>query len=421
MLLGIIGLALGVIGASLWWRGRTQKAERERDVARSQAASAQNQAQGLSTELRLERENAARRQSDLEAVFESLGRKVLAELSSEMSQHWSRVGELSDQRLSGWMHSLENTLTTYQQGLGEVVRSNNQALGELRQSARSLLEAQATSQSQSEKLSRLLGRGDQRGRFGELQLENVLAASGLRRGIDYETQVSSRDTEGKLKRPDCVVNMGEAGGLAIDAKFPFDAFERWSESEGDARELAGREHAVALRAHVRSLGDRKYFEVVAGSPLFVICFIPSEAALAAAFEHDRGLYEFAAGSKVVLAGPSSLLALLWSVSLVLRLAEQVQGAAALIDLGKVVEDRLGVVFSAVAKMGASLGDSVDHYNRLVSSVETRLVPSAKRLGRGVEPAVPASIDRHVNAPSEVRWGAGKLFSADEPAAESPTA
>lgn len=418
VLLGIVGAVIGAVVASLWWSKRTANVVSERDQARTAYTQARAEAQGLSTELRLEREAQVRRQGELEVIFESLGRKVLTELAGEMGQHWSQIGAASDQRLGGWLHSLETTLGNYQKGLTAVISGNDQALGELRQSASALLEAQIRSQAESEKLSRLLGRGDQRGRFGELQLENVLAASGLRKGIDYETQVSSRDEAGKLKRPDCVVNMGEAGGLAIDAKFPYDAFARWNESEGEERELSGGQHAAALRSHVRTLGDRKYFEVVAGSPLFVICFVPSEAALAVAFEHDRGLYEFAATNKVVLAGPSTLLALLWSVSLVLRLAEQVAGAAELIDLGKSVEDRLGVVFSAVAKMGSALGDSVDHYNRLVASVETRLVPAAKRLGRGVDPTVPASIDRHVNAPGAVRWGAGKLFSEEvEPGAD----
>jgi DNA recombination protein RmuC len=419
ILLLIVGVGAGGVLASLGWSKTLSHVRVERDQARSAYGQVQMQTQGLAHELRLERESQERRLGEVEAVFEGMARRVLGELSTEMTRHLGQVGALSDQRLSGWLHSLETTVENYQKGLVAVVRGNDQAMGELRQSTASLLEAQASSQAQSEKLSRLLGRGDQRGRFGELQLENVLAASGLVKGVDYETQVSSRDAAGKLRRPDCVINMGESGGLAIDAKFPYDAFARWNGEEGEQRERSGAAHAAALRAHVRTLGERKYFEVVAGSPLFVICFVPSEAALAVGFEYDPGLYEFAAANKVVLAGPSTLLALLWSVSLVLRLAEQVRGAAELIDLGRSVEERLAVVLQAVAKMGDSLGDSVDQYNRMVASVETRLMPAAKRLSRGADPQAPGNIDRHVNAPRDVRWGAGKLFSEERLEEDGP--
>jgi len=123
---------------------------------------------------------------------------------------------------------------------------------------------------------------------GEIQLANVMNASRLRQGIDYELQVTATNEDGRSLRPDCVVNLPNGIKLAVDAKFPYDAFERsLDEEDADARRELQSKHARDLRSHVKTLREKSYWEAVSPSPEFVVCFIPSDFAMSAALDADR--------------------------------------------------------------------------------------------------------------------------------------
>ena len=164
------------------------------------------------------------------------------------------------------------------------------ALGEVKSRAEELLNEQRKSQAETRRLNQLLGRSDQRGRWGEVQLANVLEASGLRQNIDYQLQVSSTNDAGRAQRPDCVVNMPNGSRVAIDAKFPFDAFEAALASENpEERKALELKHAKDLRAHVKTLRDKAYWESITPAPEFVACFVPSDVAVSVAFDADPTL------------------------------------------------------------------------------------------------------------------------------------
>ena len=144
-------------------------------------------------------------------------------------------------------------------------------------------------------------------------------ASRLRQGIDYELQVSATNEEGRSVRPDCVVNLPNGIELAVDAKFPYDAFERsLDEQDADARRELQAKHARDLRGHVKTLREKSYWEAVSPAPEFVVCFIPSDFAMSAALDADPDLLAFAANERVVIVGPTNLLSLLWSVGFMVR-------------------------------------------------------------------------------------------------------
>jgi DNA recombination protein RmuC len=201
--------------------------------------------------------------------------------------------------------------------------------------------------------------------------------------------------------------------IAIDAKFPFDAFEAsLAADDVELRRAKSLEHAVALRSHVKTLKEKSYWEVVTPAPEFVVCFVPSDFAITAAFDADPELHAYAARERVLIAGPTNLLSLLWSVAMVLRQHNASLNAEEILKSAEEMVDRIRLVAEPVAKMRKSLIDTVESYNKMVSSVEARLIPSAQRMSRlgGVQSAKPlpelGSVDESVSQLNEDKWGVG---------------
>jgi DNA recombination protein RmuC len=173
----------------------------------------------------------------------------------------------------------------------------------------------------------------------------------------------------------------------IDAKFPFDAFEQSiTATEPDEVLRYRKEHATKLRGHVRTLASKSYWANEAGAPKYTVCFVPSDAALSAAFDADPSLYDFAVQQSVLIAGPTNLMALLWSAHLVLREHERLANVEKILEEASKLPDRISKVATFIAAMGGSLEKAVDNYNQMVASVEGRLIPVALRmqkLGVGV--------------------------------------
>ena len=198
-------------------------------------------------------------------------------------------------------------------------RDHAGALSDVKSRTGELLEAQGRVQEETRRLNQLLGRGDQRGHWGEIQLANVLEASSLRRNIDYDLQVTETTDEGRRQRPDCVVNLPNGHRMAIDAKFPFDAFEAAvrAEDEGERAPALRRARRRAAQAREDPQGPR-LLGAVEPAPEFVVCFVPSDAAITAAFDADADLLRDAARDRVLIVGPTNLLSLLWSVAAMLQ-------------------------------------------------------------------------------------------------------
>jgi DNA recombination protein RmuC len=248
--------------------------------------------------------------------------------------------------------------------------------------ASELLEAQQRTQDETRRLNQLLGRGDQRGHWGEIQLANVMEVSGLRHNIDYDLQVTGVNDSGRSLRPDCIVRMPNGASIAIDAKFPFDDFEKALASEDvEQRRRHFEESARKLRGHVKTLKEKSYWEVITPAPEFTVCFVPSDAAITAAFDADPQLHEYAAKERVLVVGPTNLLSLLWSVALVLRQHEAKINAKEILDIAERIVDRIRLVAEPITKLGKSLNDTVNNYNQMVKSVESRLIVSARDIRR----------------------------------------
>lgn len=221
-----------------------------------------------------------------------------------------------------------------------------------------------------------------RGAWGEVQLRRVLEVSGLMARCDFEEQASGVTPDERTVRPDVVVHLPGDKHLVIDAKAPM---SQWLQAQAEdiapeeqARLLEG--HAAALRSHVATLAGKAYWTAFDPSPEMVVCFVPSDATLAAALAQAPGLHEEAMTSKVVLASPSTLLALLRTVAFTWQQDAVTRDAHELLAIGRELYTRLGTLGEHATRMGRSLQRTVEDYNRLVGSLESRVLVSARRMG-----------------------------------------
>jgi DNA recombination protein RmuC len=215
-----------------------------------------------------------------------------------------------------------------------------------------------------------------RGRWGELHLRRAVELAGLVDRVDFEEQV--RLDDGAL-RPDVVVRLAGDKSLVVDAKVPLDAFlDATGTDDPDERDGHLARHARQLRTHVDQLSAKRYWRALAESPEFVVLFVPGEAFLAAALETDGSLLEYAAERRVVLATPTTLIALLktvahgWQHETLAAQARQVHA------LGRELHDRLASMCGHVDALGRSLNAAVGHYNQAVGSLESRVLVSARK-------------------------------------------
>lgn len=233
-------------------------------------------------------------------------------------------------------------------------------------------------QRETRSLSTALRKPQVRGRWGELHLRRAVELAGLVDRCDFSEQVRLDDG---ARRPDLVVRLVGGRTVVVDAKVPLDAYlDATSTDDEDDREHHLRRHAGQLRTHVDALGSKQYWRSLPESPEFVVLFVPAESFLAAALETDGSLIEYAAARQVVLATPTTLIALLrtvahgWSHE---TLADQ---AREIHQLGRELHGRLTSMTGHLDQLGRSLNVAVGHYNQTVGSLESRVLVAARRFG-----------------------------------------
>ncbi|MEO7236228.1 MAG: DNA recombination protein RmuC [Lapillicoccus sp.] len=234
---------------------------------------------------------------------------------------------------------------------------------------------------QTASLAGSLNASSVRGSWGEVQLRRVLEHAGMLAHCDFEVQVTAVSGDVRVVRPDVVVRLPGAKSLVIDAKAPMTGFLA-AQADGldaDRRAAALSAHAKALRGHVDALAAKAYWTAFATTPEMVVCFVPGDAILTAALAQEPDLHEYAMARRVVLASPATLLALLRTVAFTWRQDALADNARELLTVGRELHDRLGSLGSHVRTMGSALRRSVEAYNGLVGSLESRVLPTARRL------------------------------------------
>ncbi len=273
--------------------------------------------------------------------------------------------------------------------MGEVVanleKERASQFNTISEQLRNAVQSDETLRKQTQQLAQALSSNSLRGVWGETQLRKLIELAGLIKHADFSEQVTI-STETGSGRVDVVVNLPSGKKLAIDSKVPFNSYQEASAiSElATGEELARRErlleeHVKAFRKHIDDLGSRQYWTGLDSSPDFTICFVPSESLLSAALEADAGLLEYAFKKNVAVASPVTLFSVLKTISHIWRQNADETQLRNLLKLGKELYERVGKMAQLADKLGRSMTTSVKDYNAFVSSLETRMLVTARKL------------------------------------------
>ncbi len=283
-------------------------------------------------------------------------------------------------QLQGQMQALQVDRASWQSQLRQQVEDMQHSTDLLRRETQSLSSA--------------LRRPSVRGRWGELHLRRAVELAGLVARCDFDEQVVTTDAEGQVRRPDLVVRLAGGRSVVVDAKVPLDAFLDATEADDEDERLAHlRRHARQLRAHVDVLAAKSYWRALERTPEFVVLFVPGESFLSAALESDPSLLETAAERRVILATPTTLIALLRTVALGWTQEALVERSEDILQVGRELHERLSTMGAHLDKVGRSLGAAVGAYNQTVGSLESRVLVTARRFN------ALGMTDRELAAPS----------------------
>lgn len=276
-------------------------------------------------------------------------------------------------------------LGAVQRAVALLERDRVEQYGQLAQQLQEARASDAALLASAHTLTAALANNASRGTWGEVQLRRVVEAAGMLDRVDFAEQVATSGDGGAV-RPDLVVMLPGGKQIVVDAKVPLGAYLQAQEHAQDLSPagLARRdhhlaEHAKAVKAHIDALGSKKYWEAVGSSPELVVCFLPAESFLAEALRADAGLLDYAFAKNVALASPATLMALLKGVAFGWRQELLTENARELFDLATQLYGRLSTMGGHVARLGSSLKGSVERYNAFIGALESRVLPTARRI------------------------------------------
>jgi DNA recombination protein RmuC len=347
------------------------------------------------------------------AALESSNRSFL-ELASEnlgriLEQTKGRLGE-HQAGLEGTIRPLQETLKRYEDQLRELERVRAEQAGNLSRQIQALGSMNEALQRETASLSTALRKPQVSGSWGQMSLRRAAELAGMAPWCDFYEQVTV-DTETGRLRPDMVVRLPNGRVIVVDAKAPVDAFLNALQASGEEdRKKAFAGYVTAVRAHMNGLGSKAYWDQFEESPELVVMYLPGETFFSAAIENDPGLIEDGSLRKVILATPTTLIALLKAVAYGWQQEQVATGAREINRLGREIYERFSVVADHIARAGANLSKAVEAHNDAVRSIETRLMPSFRRfkdLGVSTSRELPEAMD-------EIRVTARETIAGTEP-------
>jgi len=273
---------------------------------------------------------------------------------------------------------IREALDASQKQIAELEKSRSEAYGSIKSQLEEMHSSQKNLKQETQNLVNALRRPEVRGRWGEITLRRLVELAGMVEHCDFQEQVHTVG-EGQIIRPDMVVRMPDRRELVVDVKTPLDAYLEAVEAKDDAQRKLGLErHAKNVYAHIRMLASKAYWDQFEESPEFVILFIPGDQFLSAALNEKPDLIEYALSKQIILATPTSLVALLKAVAYGWRQVSLAENAREIRTLAEDLYGRLSSFVGHMNTMGRQLARSVEHYNKAVGSLERSVLPGARK-------------------------------------------
>ena len=273
---------------------------------------------------------------------------------------------------------IREALDASQKQISELEKSRSEAYGSIKSQLEEMHSSQKSLKQETQNLVNALRRPEVRGRWGEITLRRLVELAGMVEHCDFQEQVHTVG-EGQIIRPDMVVRMPDRRELVVDVKTPLDAYLEAVEAKDDAQRKLGLErHAKNVRAHIRMLASKAYWDQFEESPEFVILFIPGDQFLSAALNEKPDLIEYALSKQIILATPTSFVALLKAVAYGWRQLSLAENAREIRTLAEDLYGRLASFVGHMNTMGRQLARSVEHYNKAVGSLERNVLPGARK-------------------------------------------
>lgn len=304
---------------------------------------------------------------------------VAEELLKRTDETFRNRELMARERMEAQLKPVADTLKQFQEHVAALEKVRAEETGGLKEQLQLLMTASTATRDEARRLTEALkGNTGRRGRWGEQTCRNVLEAAGMAGRFDFEEQTSAANEEGRQSRPDFVVRLPGGGMFVIDAKVSL-AFADDADGDEEAQRLAASlRTAASMKTHVRQLSSKAYQDQFKPSPDFVAMFVPGDAFLAAALDHDPDLMTTAMASRVVIVTPTTLFALCKAVAYGWRAEEQARNAEDVAKLGKELYKRLSVMGGHAAAVGRALDTAVGKYNQFVGSLESQVMVSARR-------------------------------------------
>lgn len=350
----------------------------------------------------------AQLREDIDARLKGLVDSALRSNQTGFMELATQVFDQHRQGADAALAPIKESLTLYQTRLGEIENARKEAYGALANELKSVAEGQGLVRAEAARLVNALRAAPKaRGRWGELQLQNLLDASGLTVGVDYVMEQSFQRDDALL-RPDVIINLPGGRHIVVDAKAPLTHYMNAIESvdEGE-RDLQMKAHAVAVRTHVKQLSSKAYQRALVETVDFVALFMPGDNLLAAAVERDPNLLTDAMNDRVFIVTPVTMMALAKVVAFGWRQEKVAENAKLVHDLGAELFRRLQTMGDLVGSVGKNLNQTVGKYNDFVASLESRVMPQARKFSElgiagGDDLPVLAPVDRALREPRRDR-------------------